>query len=902
MPLSVGDKLGPYEILGPLGAGGMGEVYRARDTRLGRDVALKILPADVAGDPSRRQRFELEARAVAALNHPNIVAIYDVAFEDRAAFIVSELVQGETLRGVIERGPVPVRRALDVAVQIADGLAAAHAANIAHRDLKPENLMLTADGRVKILDFGLAKPISRAAAPPDATQTMALTDPGSIVGTTSYMSPEQASGNADLDGRSDQFSLGLIVHEMITAKRAFQKPTAAETLVAIIREDPAPLPESLPGPLRWSLERCLSKDPAQRYEATRDLFLELRQWRDHASEITTASSAGPAHFGAQGSKPRRTSLFLLGAIAAGLIAGIALALVWLEAPLAPARYIPFATEPGIQTLPAWSPTGDRIAYSSEVDGVFQILVRKIGSSTPSQITRQDASCFLPFWSPDGTRIYYTVDRQGLDRSLWSTGVAGGDAEKVLDGVPEAAIAPDGKTLVVAAHQPDNTYALMLSSPPGAPPRPFPQASISQLREAFEWQFVFQFTKDGKYLGLLTDVRAKSEFWKIPMDGGAPEVLVQGRDMGEFSTGFNWLPDGSIVWSSNSSGGDGHLTRRDLRSGEDREITSGVSQERHHTLSPDGRTLAFQTGETGYDLIEVPLDGTPPASVLATDRNEVAPGWAPDGVHFVYATNRDGGNEIWLRNRRDGSERMIVSAHDFPDGKSDGFLDCEISPDGSRVAYRRFAGAKVEIWISSLAGDTPARLYNDPRNVFQRGASWSPDGNWIAYYSTYNGKPAVLKIRVGANHEPELVGYAADLNPVRWSPRGDWIAWNDGHKLVLASPDGKQNRIVSQKQWLTYGWSLDGTSLYGIGVTENRRLVLGRVEIASAREQVAADLGPLPAALDLADLQGDFPYRGFSMSPDGKSFLTSVLSIKGDIWLLEDFDRRTSLIDRLLRRK
>jgi len=246
--------------------------------------------------------------------------------------------------------------------------------------------------------------------------------------------------------------------------------------------------------------------------------------------------------------------------------------------------------------------------------------------------------------------------------------------------------------------------------------------------------------------------------------------------------------------------------------------------------------------------------------------------------------------------------MIVSAHDFPDGKSDGFLDCAISPNGSRVAYRRFAGAHVEIWISQLVGGTPVRLYHDPRNVWQRGASWSPDGNWIAYYSTYSGKPAVMKIRVGANHEPELVAYASDLNPVRWSPRGDWIAWNDGHKLALTSADGKQKRVVSQKQWLTYGWSQDGNSLYGIGVTENRRLVLGRVEIAGEREQVAADLGPLPAALDLADFQGDFPYRGFSMRSDGKSFLTSVLSIKGDIWLLEDFDRRINWVDRLLRRR
>jgi Tol biopolymer transport system component len=711
------------------------------------------------------------------------------------------------------------------------------------------------------------------------------------------MSPEQASGAVEVDGRSDQFSLGLIVHELITGKKAFERPTGAETMAAIIREDPAPLPLSLQGPLRWSLERCLAKEPSQRYDATRDLFLELRQLRDHASEISTTFASAPAPV-----KSKRISGLVLGALTAGLAAGFALDLMWLEAPLAPARYIPFATEPGIQTMPAWSPAGDRIAYSAEIDGVFQILVRKIGSSTPAQITRQDASCFLPFWSPDSTRIYYIVDRPGLGRSLWSTGVAGGDAEKVLDGVARAALSPDGKTLVVAARQSDNTYALRLSSPPGAPPRPFPQGLISELRAAFEWQLTFQFTKDGKYLGLLTDAHAKSEFFKIPMAGGPPRVFLQGRGLGESNTGFGWLPDGNIVWASTSSG-DGHLVNRDLQSGEDREITSGIARERYHALSPDGRTLAFQGGEIGYDLIEVPLDGTPPTPVLATDRDEVAPSWAPDGIHFAYATDRGGAGEIWLRNRRDGSERMIVSSQDFPDGKTRAaFLDCAISPDGSRVAYRRTLGPTVEIWISSLAGDTPVRLYNDPRNVWQRGASWSPDGNWIAYYSTYNGKPAVLKIRVGASHEPELVAYASDSNPVRWSPRGDWIAWNDGHKLALASSDGKQKRIVSQKQWLTYGWSQDGNSLYGIGVTENRRLVLGRVEIASEREQVAADLGPLPAALDLADSQGDFPYRGFSMRPDGKSFLTSVLAIKGDIWLLQDFDRRISWLDRLLRRR
>ncbi len=488
MSLTAGTRLGSYEVVSQIGAGGMGEVYRARDSKLGRDVAIKVLPVNFVNDPERLSRFQREARMLAALNHANIVSVYDVGSEEGTAFMVSELVQGETLRTVIQRGPVPLRKIMDIAVQVADGLAAAHAAHIAHRDLKPENIMLTADGRVKILDFGLAKSIAPAGGPSDATLTMGSTNPGTILGTASYMSPEQASGAAEVDGRSDQFSLGLIVHEMSTGKKAIERPTAAETMAAIIREEPGPLTASLPAPFRWAIERCLAKEPAQRYDTTRDLFLELRQLRDHASEITAGSATGMAPV-----RAKRRSRFALGALAAGLAAGFLLAALWLEAPLAPPRYVPLATEPGIQTMPAWSAAGDRITYSAEVDGIFQIFTRKIGSSTPTQITRQSASCFLPFWSPDSTRIYYIVNRGVLDRSLWSTGVAGGDAEKVLDGVARAALSPDGKTVVVSARQPDNTYALMLSSPPGAPPRPFPQGLISQMRTVFEFQMVFQFT-------------------------------------------------------------------------------------------------------------------------------------------------------------------------------------------------------------------------------------------------------------------------------------------------------------------------------------------------------------------------------------------------------------------------
>ena len=898
MSVAAGTQLGPYEILALIGEGGMGQVYRARDPRLGRNLAVKVLPHEVAMDLSRRQRFELEARAVAALNHPNIVAIYDIGSADGVDFIVSELVEGETLRATIKQGPLPLRKTLEVAVQIADGLAAAHAAGIVHRDLKLENVMLTPQGRVKILDFGLAKSMVRLPAPGDATQSMNFTQPGTIIGTVAYMSPEQAAGVAELDGRSDQFSLGLILYEIITGKKAFERRTAAETLTAIIREDAADLPTGLPGPFRWVIERCLAKEPAQRYESTRDLFLELRQLRDRGSEITSASVDGIGS-----AKPKRKPLLAPAMIAGGLVAGFALAAVWLQAPLAPARYIPFATEAGIQTMPAWSHAGDRIAYSGEVDGIFQIFTRKLGSPMPAQLTHQDASCFRPFWSPDSTRIYYIVSRGEPDVSLWSIGVAGGEPERVLEGVAQAALSPDGTILAVAARQPGNDYALMLSSPPGTPPRPLSQSASSQLRAALNWQMVFQFTKDGKRLGLLGRTGDKIGFWEIPLDGGPARELLNGHEFEDTNLMFNWLPDGNIVWWKDDFTYDHQVVRTDLRSGADRQITTGVSQYRFGALSPDGQTLATQVGDMGYGVVEVSVDGPPATTVLAADRDEVAPSWAPDGVHFAYVTNRNGLSEIWLRNRRDGSERLIVSSRDFPESRTtDDFLDCAVSPDGARVAYRRSNGPNVEIWVSSLSGDAPVRLYHDPQKVPQRGPSWSPDGNWIAYYSAYKGKPAVLKIRVGTNRDPELIAYTTNTNPVRWSPRGEWIAWNDGHNLTLIDPGGNQRRIVSRREWLTYGWSKSGSDLVGIALSDKRRLLLGRIDISTAREDIVGDLGPLPAALDLAEYMTFFPYRGFSLSPDGKSFLTSVLRLQGDIWLLPDFDRRIGWVDRLLGRR
>jgi hypothetical protein len=258
------------------------------------------------------------------------------------------------------------------------------------------------------------------------------------------------------------------------------------------------------------------------------------------------------------------------------------------------------------------------------------------------------------------------------------------------------------------------------------------------------------------------------------------------------------------------------------------------------------------------------------------------------------TNRSGVQEIWLRNRSDGSERLIVSERQF--GKAEWLFDCAISPEGTRVAYRAHQERKIAIWISPLSGDAPVQLWDDPSGSPQRGPSWSPDGNWIAYYGSHGGKPAILKMRVGGGGPPEFVAAMARSFPPRWSPLEDWIAFRDGDTLRIVRADGTQNRVVSERTWEIYGWAKDGAALYGIARGANRRLVLGKIDIKNGNEVELVDLGPIPPAFDLADSLNEFAYRGYSLHPDGRSFLTSVLRVKTQIYLMNDFDRRFRLID------
>src|SRR5947208_4582139 len=439
MTLPIGSRLGPYEILAPLGSGGMGEVYRARAARLGREVALKVLPPELSENADRLSRFEQEARSASALNHPNIVTVHDIGRSDSTSYIAMELVDGRTLRELSAGGALPVRRVLALAGQIADGLAKAHAAGIVHRDLKPENVMVSKDGFAKILDFGLAKLVEPESGGVSVMPTLAKpeTHPGVVMGTVGYMSPEQASGEP-LDFRSDQFSFGSILYEIATGRKPFQRKTAAETMSAIIREEPEPIGKvraEVPPPLRWIVERCLAKDPEERFASTRDLARDLASVRDHVSEITSAPeqafSLGPSPL-----RRLRRSTVLASALLLLLVGAVA---GWLVA----SKQIAGTSAPTFQRLTfrtaalenaRFTPDGQTIVYGAALGGEPRGLYAVRPESPESRSFGMDADILAISRSGE---MAVLINEVGPFGTLARVPFAGGTPRPTIEHVPYA---------------------------------------------------------------------------------------------------------------------------------------------------------------------------------------------------------------------------------------------------------------------------------------------------------------------------------------------------------------------------------------------------------------------------------------------------------------------------------
>ena len=870
----------------------MGEVYRARDPRLKRDVAIKIL-AHGGADPARQQRFTGEAQAASALNHPNIVTVYDVGIHDGTAYIVSEVVEGTSLRAIMGRAPLSIRDVLDLGAQMAEGLAAAHQAGIVHRDFKPENVMVTHDGRVKILDFGLAL-MGRDEAPSPADVT--LTTAGSIVGTVPYMSPEQARGAA-VDFRTDQFSLGLTLYEMITGRRAFNAETPAQTLTRILEDEPEPIARisaRTPAPVRWLIERCLAKDARQRYDATADLARDLRTLRDRVAEFGPPTEAVTQSPGA-----RTPTTIALGVIAAAALIGLIVVLAngQGDVSLDRYRYTPIATDAGYQASPAWSPDGKTLAYIADVEGVLQVFTRALASPMRQQVTNAHFSCRDPFWSPDGSRLFY-ISLARETEGLWSISAAGGAPELVVENVNAAAVSPDGKTLAFFRDSEESGSRLWLSSPPGAPPVQYTRPPFGT-RRGFV-QATLHFAPDGSKIGAWVIAGAdlnnlRPEFWVLPIGNAAPYVVPPPvANLPGVAAAFSWLPDSRRILTSLSRPKPGiHVWIMDTDRGAARLLAATSGVENDPAVSPDGQSVALALQQVDYDLYQLSVEHTAPSVVLATSRNEMDPVWSSSATAMAFTTDRSGREEIWLRSQKGDFERPLVTPNDFGSSETSLLSSPAISPDGQRVAYNRVGADGYGVWISPVAGGPPVRLV--PPGGYQDQPSWSPDGAWIAYAAT-SGRTglasSLVKMRVGARTPPEVLaeGLRSDTQ-IQWSPDGKWIAFSAVNGLSVVSPDGKATRVIQEQHWMGFAWSEDSHRLYGIRQSDDfKHLSFTSVDLTTSTERVlGAEIMALPVALQ--------PVRGLTrVTPT--TFLASIARVHSDVWLLEGFDIRTGLRDRL----
>jgi Tol biopolymer transport system component len=862
--LSPASRLGPYEILASIGTGGMGEVYTARDTRLDRTVALKVSQAAFT------DRFEREARTISALNHPNVCQLYDVG----PNYLVMEWVDGAPI------APVDTpRRLLDLAVQIADGLAAAHAAGIVHRDLKPDNILVTRDGRVKILDFGLAKALGAeaagAAAGRSLSPTMAGTEPGTILGTVHYMSPEQARGDANLTPQSDQFSLGLVLYELAAGKKAFARGSSAETLAAIIREEAEPLPGTTPAPLRWAIARLLSKDPSERYDSSRDLYRELRQIRERLSEATSASGVTAS----VGTRPRRSArpwampvaALLVGAVLTGLASTLWRAPATSSAPdLSGYTFTPIAREEATEQAPAWSPDGRTLAYTAVVNGVRQVFVRAVGSPDAAQITRGTTGAANPAWSPDGSTIYFTADTE-----LWAVGSAGGAPERVVERVGNYAIHPDGRTIVF--NRGPRLWAVTMGEEPREIELPDELASTPNPILAGG------FSPHGSSLVVVNPL--DGVLWVLPYPSGTPQRIAI---VGPAFTGSSWMPDSRrLVVGQMREDGSFALSILDTRDGSRRVLYASPEILLSPAVSPDGTRLAFSTGRVQWHLLEVGIPDGRVRTLLAAGGISVNPAWSPSGASYLFSTDRSGQRAIEEVSATGHFSRRVVEAGGDPAGP-------QWAPDGSQFTFSVSDSGSSRLMLATSSGARTSPL--DPGAPGSTSnAVWSPDGRHVVYVRRPHGgqgQVEVARIRPGSTASPEILA-THDAEgperriPVAWSPDGDWIlsrASTGARGLFLVAPDFTRERHLTPRVFAGAGFSRTGREVVGVHrntTGEGAEWQLWSIDVATGRETRLADLD-LPDATD--------SLNGFSLHPDGTRFATAIALWPYDIWMLEGFDR------------
>jgi eukaryotic-like serine/threonine-protein kinase len=878
MRLVGGQRLGPYEIVGTLGVGGMGEVYRARDTRLGREVAIKVLPAERLSDPVRRARFEQEARAVATLNHPNIVTIHEIESVEGVDFIVMELVAGKTLDALIPRHGMRLGEVLRIAIPLADAAAAAHGAGIVHRDLKPANVMVTAEGVVKVLDFGLAKLTQAEEASGEDDTTLdaqaRLSRPGTVAGTPAYMSPEQASGGP-VDARSDVFSFGAVLYEMVTGRRPFGGGSTAEMLAALLKEQPQPPSEivaDVPKELERIILRCLRKEAARRFQHMTDLKVELQEVKEESDSAATAPSV-PVR--------RKRGLWLAGGVAGALALVAGGLLFWhswgMEPQLPAPVLVPLTSTPGSETHPTFSPDGDQIAFewNGEKKDNWDIYVKMIGSTENRRLTTDPAADVFPAWSPDGRQIAFVrVSSEGYTGTIHVVSPLGGSDRKLSDHPVAPGLlswSPDGRWLVTAAHSYANDIRSEMRGMRLVDTSSGDVRSITS-PDGSNYHTAPAFSPDGRHLAYLS-CRGGYACQVDVLELGADSVpRGEARHLTArtvWPRGLAWTRDGkSVVYGGGSAwrlsrvgiAGDAPPERIEIAGFNAFGPAVAASRDR----------LAFMRSAGDFQIARFE-PGRPPEVVARSSFADRLPHISRDGRRFAFESQRAGGwSEIWLAEVDGSNPTQLTHRPGLWQGSP-----CW-SPDGRRIAFDSYGeDGQWDIWTVDADGGPPRRLSSDPAD--DNLPSWSPDGRYVYFASNRAGTEAIWRVPSMGGSEERVTSAGCGRSQEAADGKTLFVQRRSRGRsplLAVSLSGGAERSIIDCVPRFGFAVATAGIFHLGCGGDETS-VALSLLDPATGRDRLIGKL--------------DRPAEGLTVSADGKTVLyTKVAGEGSDLVLIENF--------------